>query len=96
MPSWNWPGIEQLLLLYMHETAYPDRPAHLGSIVMNRSLLLVGLLAVLVSTGAFARPSPIDETPSPTVVYGDLVTVGSAPMGDVPNSLRQSEAGGHG
>jgi len=71
------------------DAAHPDRPVNLGTIVMKHSLLLAGLFAALVSTGALAQSSPFDPAPSPTVVYGDLVTVGSASMDD---SL--SQAGG--
>ncbi len=55
---------------------------------MNRSLLLVGLFAAFVSTSAFAQSNLLDQTPSPTVVYGDLVTVGSAPMDDALNQYQ--------
>jgi hypothetical protein len=78
-----------------NETAYPDRPGNLGTIVMNR-LLLAGLFAAFVSTSAFAQSSLFDQTPSPTVVYCDLVTVGSAPMGDSPNQRGQFETGSRG
>ncbi len=44
-------------------------------------ILFAGLFAAFVSTAAFAQPSPLDQTPSPTIVYCDLVTVGGAPAG---------------
>jgi hypothetical protein len=61
-----------------NETVYPDRPGNLGTIVMNH-FLLAGLFAAFVSTSAPAQPNPLDQTPSPTIVYCDLVTVGDAP-----------------
>lgn len=61
---------------------------------MNRSLLLAGLFAALLSTSAFAQSNLLDQTPSPTVVYGDLVTVGSAPMGDAQNRLFETDGRG--
>lgn len=61
---------------------------------MNRSLLLAGLFAALLSTGAFAQSNLLDQTPSPTVVYGELVTVGSAPMGDAQNCLFETDSRG--
>lgn len=70
-----------------NETAYPDRPGNLGTIVMNRSLLLAGLFAAFVSSSAFALSNSLDQMPSPTVVYSDLVTTGSSPMCDeAPNN----------
>lgn len=64
---------------------------------MNRFLLLAGLFAALVSTtSAFAQSGPFDQTPSPTVVYGDLVTVGSAPLDDSLNNHWQLGTGSQG
>lgn len=61
---------------------------------MNHSLLLAGLFAAFLSTSAFAQSNLLDQTPSPTVVYGDLVTVGSAPMGEAQNWLFESGSRG--
>lgn len=44
---------------------------------MNTTILLAGLFAAFLSASAFAQSNLLDQTPSPTVVYSDLVTVGA-------------------
>jgi len=63
---------------------------------MNRSLLLAGILVALVSTRAFAQSDLLVETPSPTVVYCDLVTVGATPADDGPAPQWLFESGSRG
>lgn len=58
---------------------------------MNHMLLAV-LFSALVSTAAFAQPGPLDQTPSPTIVYCDLDTVSGATLGDEPARLPASFA----
>ncbi|WP_421992747.1 hypothetical protein [Roseococcus sp.] len=48
---------------------------------MKPSILLAGLLGAFLSSGAFAQTSTLDEAPSPTVVYSDLVTIGGPVLG---------------
>lgn len=62
---------------------------------MNHSLFLAGLFALLLSTTAFARSDVTDrEGPSPTVVYGDLVTVGASPMCSLQDRLFETGSRG--
>ncbi|TCI00494.1 hypothetical protein EJV46_07645 [Roseococcus sp. SYP-B2431] len=49
---------------------------------MNRSPILAGLFAAFVVHHASAPSNPLDQPPSPTVVHGELVTVGGERMED--------------